>query len=449
MCSGQSILDLLTTRNPEIVEGAPGSKSLTSHHMYHWPKQLKKWDEFSFETLETLYEGSLIRVARERASPLPALPHLSQDADCVVGDEDATQHVFTKWNHTIVQAALDEVREPFHSCVWTPGRRHSRAGARFTPTRHETSASEQPGRTACGRLSRKNFKPDAGAFLPCRTHGSSCAAVPVERLPKDYKTAAKWNSSILFQGDILDESGRWRRKASRKNEAMPIRQAFTYCIHFRCRYGCILTTDEAFIFRIRPRAGASYTPESALRGDDALERSLREDGLMEYVSIPWASDETQDADSDGTLTVNLALWLVHILAGNHHEVDWSYCPLASETLATKACPAGNAPRTPESQVWQPSLSRARPELRSASRKRRRSDTDDAVYYSFSKGHASSAQGSDRSSTEESQSSDGDSASTVDVGGGTASGNARKGKPSPSPQSRAPKLRRSERGARYL
>ena len=34
--------------------------------------------------------------------------------------------------------------------------------------------------------------------------------------------------------------------------------------------------------------------------------------------------------------VNLALWFLHILAGNHHEVAWEYEALKSETLSRES-----------------------------------------------------------------------------------------------------------------
>lgn len=53
---------------------------------------------------------------------------------------------------------------------------------------------------------------------------------------------------------------------------------------------------------------------------------------MEYVSIPWASHRSGHSDEYETLTANLALWFIHVLAGNRHEVDWKYGPLKDEKV---------------------------------------------------------------------------------------------------------------------
>jgi hypothetical protein len=105
---------------------------------------------------------------------------------------------------------------------------------------------------------------------------------------------------------------------------------------------------------------------------------------MEYVSIPWERHRNGDAENYKHLTVNLALWFIHILAGNHHEVDWEYPPLEKEELIKGSCCALNVsqsvPRREESDSPQrlPRL-----ETTSFSRKRGRSDAaNDAIHHSF-------------------------------------------------------------------
>lgn len=63
-----------------------------------------------------------------------------------------------------------------------------------------------------------------------------------------------------------------------------------------------------------------------------LKQGLMDDGLLEYVSIPWDNHHKGSLDEHRDLTVNLALWFVHILAGNHYKIDWDYGPLNAEGL---------------------------------------------------------------------------------------------------------------------
>jgi hypothetical protein len=60
--------------------------------------------------------------------------------------------------------------------------------------------------------------------------------------------------------------------------------------------------------------------------------SVSQNGMMEYVSIPWSAHSGEAGETDEKWTVNLVLWFLHILAGNDHEVDWDYGPLSSQKL---------------------------------------------------------------------------------------------------------------------
>lgn len=53
---------------------------------------------------------------------------------------------------------------------------------------------------------------------------------------------------------------------------------------------------------------------------------------MEYVSIPWENHWEGGEESQETWTINLALWFVHILAGNNYEARWAYGRLEDEKL---------------------------------------------------------------------------------------------------------------------
>lgn len=73
------------------------------------------------------------------------------------------------------------------------------------------------------------------------------------------------------------------------------------------------------------------------RNPEVLRAQLSADGMMEYISIPWSNHCPPD-DTDGPehWTVNLALWFVHVLAGNNFEVDWRYDPLRDEDVITSS-----------------------------------------------------------------------------------------------------------------
>lgn len=63
-------------------------------------------------------------------------------------------------------------------------------------------------------------------------------------------------------------------------------------------------------------------------------------GLMEYVSVPWSRHCQRDVVSPARWTVNLALWFMHVLAGDHSEAGRNYGALKEVGLAVS--PSSNA-----------------------------------------------------------------------------------------------------------
>lgn len=57
--------------------------------------------------------------------------------------------------------------------------------------------------------------------------------------------------------------------------------------------------------------------------------------MMEYYSIPWAEHRQDEGNSYRKLTVNLALWWVHVLAGNQYKAEWVYDELGTEAAVER------------------------------------------------------------------------------------------------------------------
>lgn len=226
----KSILEFLTAKNCSINAKEPRSKTNSKNPSWHTPKQINVWHEFNFETLESIYNGRLMEELRDERRRLPEYPSTSPESrtDC---NEDDTVSILLKWSHTIVEQSLCAVRDTMHPSIWVGGGRR--------PSNWSSTVSIRSGKS--------QWKPDAGAI-------AACGKDERERLPKEYKVAKKWRSRLLYQKNLIDSDGKWCRGYTRSKEAMPIRQAFTYCVTKGCRYGCILSTEEAFIFRIKPRS---------------------------------------------------------------------------------------------------------------------------------------------------------------------------------------------------
>ncbi|KAI0503068.1 hypothetical protein F5B22DRAFT_576462 [Xylaria bambusicola] len=301
----RSILEFLTHRNPHVVL-SPDSNPNTHNPDFYWPREVRKWDEFHFENLEKIYEGQLMNAAR---APRYALLHYPSILvkDCRIEDEPMTTSLITKWNDSIVSIALEAVKDELNPCIWV-------------------QKASKPDRS--DHKQKVALRPDAGAYsIHEQDHRTK-----KERFPKDHKCARSWTSLKIRNGEHVDKrTGEWRPGRIRRNDTMPIRQAYTYSVEFGCRYGCLLTTEEAFVFRIRPRDQYSAEPGSA---EELLapQEAVKTRGLMEYVSIPWRHGTDENNDKYQKLTVNLALWVLHVLAGNHHQILDDYPDLHTEKL---------------------------------------------------------------------------------------------------------------------
>lgn len=345
MPRAKSIIELLTERNPHLRKprqteservGSQKSSSKKSastqntyHRDYHVPKEFKTWDDFNPDNLDVIYGRRLRKAYYEERNDLPDYPYLSK-YDCIIRDEKTVVNVLTKWNHTIVIAALDATDHDLQPSFWI----------------HQSGKNNWDEQECLDRLKKKSngrkldrWRPDAGAISAQEME----AALPLERLPKDYKMASGWKSRWISEL-FTDESGKLIPLWDASNEARPIKQIYTYCVDLGCRYGCIMTTEEAFIFRIKPRQKPPgklilYSNVGKMRlritkvGDctqPALKKALATDGLVEFVSIPWENKVYQTLGNPKPWTVNLALWFVHILAGNHHKVKWDYPKLPDD-----------------------------------------------------------------------------------------------------------------------
>ncbi len=161
----------------------------------------------------------------------------------------------------------------------------------------------------------------------------------VNRVPGDTKQSRKWTSTMR-DSDV---------RSHQEEFLKPLRQVLLYCIKVNSRYGYIITDAEGFFFRrtkseepARPLSTnrphrqhtqpmhnrvASITSvtsgTSAMLLDssgspytDAGNPDINE-GPLEYVVVPLGS-----SGSD-SLTINLSLWFIHLLAASNNSVkEW-------------------------------------------------------------------------------------------------------------------------------
>ncbi|KAI3321481.1 hypothetical protein HD806DRAFT_502679 [Xylariaceae sp. AK1471] len=364
----ESIFEFLTHKNPH-VNLSPEGGSNTHNQAYFWPRQVKKWEEFCFENLDNIYAGELMDVARNPRDTLPHYPFILEK-DCRVSDESTTTNLISKWNDTIVSAALDAVKDKLNPSIWIQ---------KASKPKESTNAPKLSGKGKKKVTVKIPLRPDSGAYSVHEEDPENRE----ERFPKDYKHARHWSSLKVRNGEHVDiDTGEWKPGFVQRNENMPIRQAYTYSVLFQCRYGCILTTEEAFIFRIRPLEQNLGKVDSYK--EPSPQQIVKTRGLMEYVSVPWKHGTDEHTDKYDKLTVNLALWVLHILAGNHHKILKEYPELRTEKLV----PPINQPETfeRESHRKRPIEPEESWPRKPCPQKRSKIDApQDRIYLSFSEG----------------------------------------------------------------
>ena len=169
-------------------------------------------------------------------------------------------------------------------------------------------------------------------------------------LPGDTKVSKKWSSNKIVRGPVKAKlTSEWLR---------PLNQIYTYCVRANARYGYIITDKELVVLRVCPAPQAnesdatieyqvSWPHESKdLNGDveklslsqeqdesndsvlsSMIRKRLHDNGKLEYRAISWTKPITSNARRSNEMTVNLALWWLHIMAAVGSDIKEHYPPL--------------------------------------------------------------------------------------------------------------------------
>lgn len=298
--TAKSIFEYLTSKNPEITYKVPTSTSLHSDATWKWPQQLIPWDDFSFESMENVFKGELMRECRmERELHYPPPPTVWDNNEA---GEDSSVEILSNWTNTILKQALNAVVLSLNPVGRVAGSlcRLKVDGQSGTP-----------------------FRPDGGSVTPSDLGETSRATL---RIPSDVKPASCWESSVFLERTVCSD-GTVNRKTILKPYAGPVRQIYTYCVEYKARYGFLLTSKEVFLVRVGP----NRTADDESGGEAELKQALKDRGLMEYKSIPWEAHRAeQSIDEYRELTMNLSLWCLHVLAGSNYEIQWRYGSIEQE-----------------------------------------------------------------------------------------------------------------------
>jgi len=263
------------------------------------------WEDFNYQTLVTMYDGFL-KSALDHSFESHDLPPFSQIDEfpfCNLSDEDSLECVLIRSTHPTVSRALCLAQQWWRlSCDnWNHTDIYMARGGQAAILYDDLGKRMQP--DWAGVKAKFSDRSRGGAF--------TCGCRNV--LPGDTKISGKWTSEKI-------ES---RNKFETSNSSMPLNQLFKYCVCANARYGYLITDRELVVFRFS-KPSEKY--------------------LVEYRSIPWSLDSPKIIHDerlyDTGLSVNLALWWLHILASINPDIGEGHTELVMEELKQSSAAVG-------------------------------------------------------------------------------------------------------------
>jgi len=344
----QPLGDYLRRENPTLVCRAcpPGSNTTSRIVEYLIPDHIKDWTDFQYESLRSIYGGVLNQVLESEflCQDFSAIP---QKPFREIYDERSLESLLTKWNHSVVSEALSKAQEQLYT-------NHS----------NMTIYMATGGQSRIPELVKEKRFPDWAGIQPALSQadvqGTKISSINI--LPGDTKVSKKWLSDDIVDGALDTDytPDNWQR---------PLKQVYTYCVRANARYGYIITDKELVVIRIGPSTQEetpASTQESSQGFDVAQTNSemleaesskgcfeydegnhytlptpifnklKRDGGMLEYKAIPWTNgNEGNPLRAHDSMTVNLALWWLHMMASVSSTIKERYAPLRE--IAPPSC----------------------------------------------------------------------------------------------------------------
>lgn len=274
-----TLFDYLQHANPRIRSRCRKGKNTTmkSSSIKSWltcPQYIEEWDDFGLSSLDAACGGSL-REELARRYRLREHPEPPEFPFCEIHDEDSFTSLLILWNWPIVSSALaaaqeESLKHPSGEAVYMV-----RGGQALYP----------------GGESDSRPRPDwAGVRRPSRHSGVLPRTIKGETIiPGDTKLSSKWQSALIPRE--LDDG------VMKKEWFKPIGQIYQYCLYANARYGYVISDLELLVVRVDLQIS-----------DDGIGTTLR------YKSIPWDNHRDAAEGDPDVMTINLALWLLHLAA---------------------------------------------------------------------------------------------------------------------------------------
>lgn len=282
--------------------------------------------EFEYDTLKSIYRGALHEVLECHFTldkfTVPELPF------CQIHDEDSLVSLIVKWNQSVVSNALSAAQSHLdgrlpHKVIYM-----SKGGQAQYPGNHS------------------GLRPDWAGVKPSIAAINTSSTKAQNVLPGETKLSRKWSSTKI-------EPERVEGIMEKQEWFLPLSQIFSYCVRANARYGYIITDKELVVIRVRPTGQSdalnSQAPLDTIgtiiedEDDHAIKKvhSIKAEGetpmaqamatgVLEYRAIPW-----QD-HADRSMTVNLALWWLHMMAADSSAIHDRYPSLRDAVWSAEA-----------------------------------------------------------------------------------------------------------------
>ncbi|KAI9695494.1 MAG: hypothetical protein M1820_008596 [Bogoriella megaspora] len=291
-----TLLDYLTKANPAIKwqsaqreqldkKKSKKSKTRSSTRNDKYPvlqeSAIRRWEDFDFKTIRNLFERSETGLF----ATLDKRYDLQDFSDChsafhEISDEDSLEALLIKHTQSTVLEALEKTT----TSLLRQEVEMVRGGqAQFF---HKTNKI-------------RPLKPDwAGR---CTVRGVNSI------LPGETKRSDVFRSQSFLENVNTNGEDTW---------LWPVRQLAAYCVFAHMRYGYIITDEELIVARV----GTKDKPNT-----HASLKELR-DSVFDHPTLEWFAIPRLHHDKKSEMTVNLALFALHILAANNGLLDWGEYP---------------------------------------------------------------------------------------------------------------------------
>lgn len=318
----QNLLAYLTQKNPEVdaSKAVKGRNTTSVKEAWKEPARIVEWRDFQPQSLFMSFEGRLDNILKTKlAGPvpgdIPAFPFRE------VYDEDSLETLLILWTQQIVSNALAIAQDQLPT-ICSYGRVYmARGGQAQFLTAFPKSRK------------RRNSFPDWAAVRRAESPESPHTRA-ANILPGDTKISSKWKSADLELGDRATYN-------ANPDSAKPVLQVYNYCLKANVRYGYIITDHELVVLRIRTldEIDAGIGQETLGESQESQElyasegqRRARQSSEVELKSIPWNLQNQNPEALTERLTINLALWWLHLMAAARCSIDSSYPSLCDEIL---------------------------------------------------------------------------------------------------------------------